>query len=78
MDSKIEDMTVSELRAELERLKENLCDLEDTHAFTFGKATVHIGAEQAESMQRDHEEECRAYRDQIARIEGLLNARDAR
>jgi ribosomal protein L29 len=78
MDRKIEDMTVEELRAELKRLKEYLFDLEDTHAFTFGKTTVHIGAEQAENMQKEYEEEYRADRQRIARIQGLLNAGDAR
>jgi ribosomal protein L29 len=78
MDKKIEDITVEELRAELRRLNEHLCDLEDTHAFTFGKTTVHIGAEQAENMQKEYEEEYRADRQRIARIQGLLNAGDAR
>jgi hypothetical protein len=68
-------MSLEEMRAELKRLKENLCDLEDTHAFTFGKTTVHIGAEQAQSMQEEYEEECKSYNEQIAAIEGLLQAR---
>ena len=67
-----ETMSAEELKAELGRLKENLCDLEETHAFTFGKATVHIGAEQAQSMQEEYEEECRLYNEQIAAIEVLL------
>jgi ribosomal protein L29 len=65
-------MSLEELRTELKRLKDNLCDLEDTHAFTFGKTSVHIGAEQAQNMQLDYEEECRLYREQIARIEDML------
>jgi ribosomal protein L29 len=65
-------MSLEELRTELKRLKDNLCDLEDTHAFTFGRTSVHIGAEQAQSMQLDYEEECRLYREQIARIEDML------
>jgi hypothetical protein len=60
------------LRAELKRLKENLQDLEDTHAFTFGKTSVHIGAEQAQSMQESYEEECGTYRARIAGIEEIL------
>lgn len=79
MSSKIErqyeTMPVEELLAELSRLKENLCDLEDTHSFTFGKTTVHIGAEQAQSMQEEYEEECRSYNERIAAIEDLLRAR---
>ena len=64
-----------ELRAELKRLKENLCDLEETHAFTFGKTTVHIGAEQAQAMQEEYEDECRQYGENIARIEAILKAK---
>ena len=70
-----EAMSMEELQAELERLKDNLCDLEETHSFTFGKTTVHIGAEQAQSMQEEYEEECRSYNEQIAAIEVLLRAR---
>lgn len=66
-------MSVEELRARLERLKENLCDAEETHAFTFGKTSVHIGAERAQAMQEEHEEECRQYKAQIAMIEEILN-----
>lgn len=80
MNSKIEQpykaMSVEELRAELMRLKDNLCDLEDTHSFTFGKTTVHIGAEQAQSMQEEYEDECRSYNERIAAIEVLLRARE--
>ena len=79
MNSKVERsyeiMSVDELQAELRRLKDNLCDLEETHAFTFGKTTVHIGAEQAQSMQEEYEEECRSYNEQIASVEVLLRAR---
>jgi len=80
MNSKIERpyeaMSVEELRAELGRLKDNLCDLEETHAFTFGKTTVHIGAEQAQAMQEEYDEECRSYNEQIAAIDVLLRARE--
>jgi len=74
---KIEDLSVEELRQELARLRENLCDLEDTHHFTFGKTTVHIGAEQAQAMQDEFEEECRAYNGRIAAIEALLKEKSA-
>jgi len=70
-----EAMSVEQLQAELARLKENRCDLEETHAFTFGKTTVHIGAEQAQSMQEEYEEECSSYNEQITAIEVLLRAR---
>ena len=79
MNSKIErpceTLSVEELRAELKRLKDNLCDLEETHSFTFEKTTVHIGAEQAQSMQEEYEEERSLHNEQIAEIEGLLRAR---
>jgi hypothetical protein len=76
MDKRIEDMTVAELRQELHRLKENLCDLEETHHFTFGKTTVHIGAEMAQSMQQEFEEECRVSNERIAAVERLLRLKE--
>jgi ribosomal protein L29 len=72
MSKPYETMTVQELRSELKRLKEDLCDIEDTHAFTFGKTSVHIGAEQAQNMQLEYEDECRTITEKIARIEALL------
>ncbi len=68
-------MTADELRAELKRLKDNLCDLKDVHAFTFGKTSVHIGAEQAQNMAVEYEEECRRYNERIAAIERALGTR---
>lgn len=70
-----ENMTIEQLEAELKRLKENLCDLEDMHAFTFVKTSVHIGAEKAQNMQAEFEEECRQYNEKIAEIEKELKAR---
>ncbi len=75
MDKKIEDMTADELRAELKRLKDNLCDLEDLHSFTFGKTSVHIGAEKAQNLTAEYEEECRLFNEQIAAVEKLLEAK---
>ena len=77
MDKKPDNMTIEELRAELERLKDNLCDFEDMHSFTFQKTTVHIGAEMAQNMQAEFEEECRNYKEQIAVIEKALKAKGA-
>jgi hypothetical protein len=74
---KPEDMTVDELKAELKRLKDNQCDLEDMHAFTFGKTSVHIGAETAQNLTTEYEEECRLFNEQIAAIEKALKARGA-
>jgi len=77
MGKKIEDMSVDELKAELKRLKDNLCDVEDMHNFTFGKTTVHIGAEQAQNMASEYEEECRLFNEQIATVEAALRAKGA-
>lgn len=76
-DKKIEHMTAEELNAELKRLKDSLCDLEDMHAFTFGKTSVHIGAEKAQNMQQEYEDECKLHNEQIVKIEGLLKGKGA-
>ena len=73
----IENMTIEQLKAELKRLKDNLCDLEDIHSFTFGKTSVHIGAEQAQNMTDEYEDECRLFNEQIAAIEKALQAKGA-
>lgn len=75
MEKKFEDMPLDELRAELKRLRENLCDLEDMHSFTFGRTSVHIGAEKAQNMQREFEDECREHNEKIAAIEKVLKAK---
>lgn len=75
MTKKIEDMTVDELKSELKRLKDSLCDIEDLHAFTFGKTSVHIGAEKAQNMATEYEDDCKRYNDQIAAVEKALKAR---
>lgn len=75
MDNRFEEMTRDELGEQLRRLKDNLCDLEDMHAFTFNKTSLHIGAEKAQNMQAEFEEECALYKAQIAEIESVLQAR---
>jgi hypothetical protein len=70
-------MSVEELKTELARLKDNLCDLEDTHSFSFGKTSVHIGGEKARNMQAEFEEQCRIYNEQIGEIEKVLKERGA-
>ena len=75
MTKKIEEMTIDELKDELKRLKDNLCDIEDLHAFTFGKTSVHIGAEKAQNMTAEYEEECKLYNEQIAAVEKALKAK---
>lgn len=68
-------MTIDELKAELKRLKDSLCDIEDLHAFTFGKTSVHIGAEKAQNMSAEYEEDCRLHNEQIAAVEKALKAK---
>jgi len=77
MNTKIEALTIDQLKNELKRLKENLSDIEEMHTFTFGKTTAHIGAEQAQNMQLEFEEECRVYGEQIAAVERLLKEKGA-
>ncbi len=77
MKKKYEDMTIDQLKVELKRLKDNLCDIEDMHNFTFGKTTVHIGAEQAQNMALEYEQECKAHNDQIEAVEKALKAKGA-
>jgi hypothetical protein len=77
MANKLEDMTVDELKAELKRLKDSLCDIEDLHSFTFGKTSVHIGAEKAQNMAAEYEEDCKLHNEQIAAVERLLKAKGA-
>ncbi len=77
MMTKNEEISSDQLKDELKRLKDNLADLEEMHAFTFGKTTVHIGAEQAQNMQQEYEEECKAYNERINALERLLKERQA-
>jgi hypothetical protein len=75
MNKRLDSMTSDELKAELSRLKDNLCDLEDMHTFTFGKTSVHIGAEKAQNLQIEFDEECRKYSKRIAEIDEALRER---
>lgn len=77
MVNRLENMTTEELKAELKQLKDNLCDLEDMHSFTFGKTSVHIGSEKAQNMQIEFEEECSMLNERMAEIEKELKAREA-
>jgi hypothetical protein len=77
MAKKYEDMSIEELKAELKRLKDNLCDIEDLHSFTFGKTSVHIGAEKAQNMAAEYEDDCKLHNEQIAAIDKALRAKGA-
>jgi hypothetical protein len=75
MGKPIDDMTVDELKAELKRLKDSLCDIEDLHSFTFGKTSVHIGAEKAQNKATEYEEDCKLHNEQVAAVEKALKAK---
>ncbi len=77
MKKNIDDLTVDELKAEIGRLKDNLRDLEEMHSFTFGKTSVHIGAEKAQNLQAEYEQECRELGEMIRALEQALKARGA-
>ncbi|MCK9420141.1 MAG: hypothetical protein M0R70_12255 [Nitrospirae bacterium] len=77
MGKQLEDMSIDELKAELKRLKESLCDIEDLHSFTFVKTSVHIGAEKAQNMAAEYEEDCKLHNEQIAAVEKALKAKGA-
>ena len=77
MTKNYEDMTIDELKTELKRFKDSLCDIEDMHNFTFVKTSVHIGAEKAQNMASEYEQECKLHNDQIAAVEKALKAKGA-
>ncbi len=68
----LEDMTVEELRREMEFMKECLRDEEELYDFTFNKSSVHIGGTRSRSIQERHEERCREYNERIRKIEEML------
>ncbi len=75
MENKIENLTTEQLKAEFQRLKEELCDMEEVHTFTFQKTPVHISAEKVTNMQEEFDEECRQYKERMALIEKELAKR---
>jgi hypothetical protein len=77
MSDRLEALSVDQLKAELKQLKEGLCDLEDMHSFTFVKTSVHIGAEKAQSMAAEYEEDCRLHNERIAAVEKALRVKGA-
>jgi len=72
----LKDMTVEELKEELEFIKECLRDEVELYNFTFNNSTVHIGAVEAMALQEEHEKRCREYNRRIEEIEDLLRRRD--
>jgi len=75
MSKTVEDMSVEELKAELKKLRENLEDFEEMHTFAMAKTSVHIGANQANALQEEYEDEVKTYNAQIAKVEALLAAK---
>lgn len=74
MDKRPDHATIQELTTELNAIKDNLRDLEDMHAFTFGQTSVHISAEKVQNLQLEFEKERTIYRRQITEIEEKLEA----
>ena len=77
MDKRYEEMSIEELKAELQRVKESIEDIKEMHSFTFDKSSVHISATKVYEMQEEYEEEVKVYNEQIAQIEEILKARGA-
>ncbi len=75
MKKHVADLSDDELRAELARLKDILCDAEDMHAYATGKTTVHIGGGKVRAMQEEFEEECRELNARIGAIEAEMKSR---
>jgi hypothetical protein len=70
-----DDCSIEKLRAELLRLKDRLRDVEDMHAFTFGKTSAHIGGKAANAMTAEYEAECLQFNQRIAAIESALKTK---
>jgi hypothetical protein len=75
MERHIAGLSDAELKAEFKRLRDNLCDIEDMHAYANAKTSVHIGGATARKMQEEFDEECRAIIERIAELEEELRAR---
>ena len=69
------DSSSEDLKAELDRLRADLSDIEDMHSYATGKTSVHIGGSTARVMQEEFEEECRVLAEKIGAIESELRAR---
>lgn len=72
---RLEDMTVEDLKKELEFTKTCLRDTEEIYNFIFSKCSLYIGGQQAVAIQEEHEEKCREFRERIKQIEELLRRR---
>ena len=74
-DDRLDTMTTEELTLELERLKDSLSDIEDMHSFFFDRTSVHIGAEKAQNMCAELEEDRKKYHERMVDIEKTLRQR---
>ena len=72
-DKSLEEMSVDELREELEYVKECLLDLEETYAFHLTMTSAHIGGRTVSAMREELEEDSARYKERIVRIEALLS-----
>lgn len=72
MAKNLHDLSLEELKAERQRLHDSLCDLEEMHVFTFSRTSVHIGADKAQRMQHEFEQERVEVITSIEEIEKLL------
>ncbi len=76
MEKNFQDLPLELLKTELNKLRDRLRDLEDMHSFTFGRTSVHIGAEKAQRMQLEFEQEQAALHASIEELESLVKERE--
>jgi len=72
MKMKPEDMSTEELRKELQRLSDELEDLEETYRFNLTHTSAHISS----GAVSDHEEELEELRRQIVEMQSILKERE--
>lgn len=72
----IEDMTIEELKKELEFLKECLRDEEEMFEFMVNKSSLHLGGREVEALKEEHEEKKAEYEERIRKVEELLKKKE--
>lgn len=68
MTKEYEETTGEELQKELQRLKDELEDLEDTFAFNLTHTSAHLSS----GAVQEHEDELEEMKRKIARVEELM------